>query len=383
MRRIERATGVRRETASGYLKAAGVVVRGRGRPPTAAAKPAISPEVSTDSSAAPSPGAGTDPAPATSGGHPSPSPRASACEPYRQLIVEAVDRGRNAMAIWQQLVDAHGFAAGYASVRRFVAKLRQRPAAEARVVITTAPGEEAQVDYGSGPMVRDPVSGKYRRTRLFVLTLGYSRKSVRLLTREGRVCSGQRRALARAEPPFEVIQRVLLLSGSSEGMPMPKRTAIGTTSDGDPRIIRPESGPSPTGIGRQASAPPPPPPRPRPPPPPPPDSRTVRGSRSGPLSYGTSTTPPLSRCLSHEFGALRSPTPVGAAAFRSPGSRTIDPSFGWGVELGPTPALRTEKRHEMGLHMLRCVPPPSRVRVAPDAASRRPVIPADCFSRVQ
>jgi transposase len=48
-------------------------------------------------------------------------------------------------------------------------------------VITTAPGEEAQVDYGEGPMVRDPRTGKYRRTRLFVLTLGYSRKSVRLL----------------------------------------------------------------------------------------------------------------------------------------------------------------------------------------------------------
>src|SRR5689334_18081291 len=30
-------------------------------------------------------------------------------------------------------------------------------------------------------MVRDPQSGKYRRTRLFVLTLGYSRKAVRLL----------------------------------------------------------------------------------------------------------------------------------------------------------------------------------------------------------
>ena len=30
-------------------------------------------------------------------------------------------------------------------------------------------------------MVRDPHSGKYRRMRLFVLTLGYSRKAVRLL----------------------------------------------------------------------------------------------------------------------------------------------------------------------------------------------------------
>jgi transposase len=52
---------------------------------------------------------------------------------------------------------------------------------QARPVIVTAPGEEAQVDYGTGPMVRDPQSGKYRRTRLFVMTLGYSRKSVRLL----------------------------------------------------------------------------------------------------------------------------------------------------------------------------------------------------------
>jgi hypothetical protein len=53
---------------------------------------------------------------------------------------------------------------------------------EARVVITTGPGEEGQVDYGDGPMVRDPSTGKYRRVRLFVLTLGYSRKAVRLLT---------------------------------------------------------------------------------------------------------------------------------------------------------------------------------------------------------
>ena len=101
------------------------------------------------------------------------APSASACEPYREVIAEALARGRNAMAIWQDLVDDHGFAARYASVKRFVAKLRGEARPEARVVITTAPGEEAQVDYGEGPMVRDPDTGKYRRTRLFVLTLGY------------------------------------------------------------------------------------------------------------------------------------------------------------------------------------------------------------------
>jgi transposase len=107
---------------------------------------------------------------------------ASACEPYRELIVEALGRGRNAMAIWQDLVDDHGFQGRYASVKRFVKQLRGSQPAEARVVITTAPGEEAQVDYGGdGPMVRDPRTGKHRRTRLFVMTLGYSRKSVRLI----------------------------------------------------------------------------------------------------------------------------------------------------------------------------------------------------------
>jgi transposase len=112
---------------------------------------------------------------------PSP-PSASVCEAYRELIEQGLARGRNGKAIWQDLVSDHSFAGGYQAVKRFVRTLRgpQRP--EAAGIILTAAGEEAQVDYGNGPMVREPQSGKYRRTRLFVLTLGYSRKSVRLLT---------------------------------------------------------------------------------------------------------------------------------------------------------------------------------------------------------
>src|SRR5207247_10378994 len=110
---------------------------------------------------------------------PSWGPSATACEPYREVIETALGHGRDAMAIWQDLVDQHGFAAGYASVRRYVRRLRRRPAPEAYTTITTAPGEEAQVDYGEGPMVRFSATGKYRRTRLFLFTLGYSRKSVR------------------------------------------------------------------------------------------------------------------------------------------------------------------------------------------------------------
>ena len=85
------------------------------------------------------------------------------------------------MAIWQDLVDDHGFTGRYNSVKRFVRKQRGVTTPEARVVIETAAGEEAQVDYGDGPMVRDPNTGKYRRMRMFVMTLGHSRKSVRLL----------------------------------------------------------------------------------------------------------------------------------------------------------------------------------------------------------
>jgi transposase len=85
------------------------------------------------------------------------------------------------MAIWQDLVDQHGYGGGYQTVNRFVRKLRGAQSPQAVGIILTAPGEEAQVDYGTGPMVREDNSGKYRRTRLFVMTLGYSRKSVRLL----------------------------------------------------------------------------------------------------------------------------------------------------------------------------------------------------------
>ena len=175
LRRIEKAVHIRRETVGGYLRAAGIPVRPPGawgrRDP---AKPAN--EVITDFGAESTGESATaaDPVPGRSAS-------ASACEPWREVIELGLSRGRNAKAIWQDLVDDHAFTGGYQSVRRFAGKLRGSSSPEARVVITTPPGEEAQVDYGSGPIVRDPQTGRYRRTRLFVLTLGYSRKSVRFL----------------------------------------------------------------------------------------------------------------------------------------------------------------------------------------------------------
>lgn len=177
LRRIEEATGIRRETASSYLKAAGIAVRPPGRWGHESVKTGQT--VSTDSDSNPAKGCPPtlEPVP-----YPGRSPTASACEAHRDFIELSLTLCRNAMAIYQDLVDDHGFTARYASVKRFVRALRGRAVPEASGIIVTAPGEEGQVDYGEGPMVRDPVSGKYRRARLFVFTLGYSRKSVRLLS---------------------------------------------------------------------------------------------------------------------------------------------------------------------------------------------------------
>jgi len=43
----------------------------------------------------------------------SPAGRVSACKPYRDLIEEQLSRGRNAKAIWQDLVTDHGYPGDY------------------------------------------------------------------------------------------------------------------------------------------------------------------------------------------------------------------------------------------------------------------------------
>ncbi len=80
--RIAVAVHVDRATVTGYLRAAGLAVRGRGRPSEGTANAAISREVSTDRRANPAispPLVSTDSAPSR-------APRASACEPHRERI---------------------------------------------------------------------------------------------------------------------------------------------------------------------------------------------------------------------------------------------------------------------------------------------------------
>jgi hypothetical protein len=111
--RISAAVHVDRATVTRYLRAAGVAARRRGRPSEATANAAIIGRVvSTDLPANPAispPVVSTDSAPSR-------APRSSACEPHRERIEAAVRVGRNARAIWQDLVEDLGFPARYASV---------------------------------------------------------------------------------------------------------------------------------------------------------------------------------------------------------------------------------------------------------------------------
>ena len=67
-------------------------------------------------------------------------PTVSACEPHRAFIEAQLRLKRNFMAIYQDLVDGHGFTGAYNSVKRFAGGLRER-APEQFDRLEFAPGE--------------------------------------------------------------------------------------------------------------------------------------------------------------------------------------------------------------------------------------------------
>lgn len=106
-----------------------------------------------------------------------PKQACSACEEHREWIEKQVRLGRNAMAIYQDLVEQFAFTHRYNSVKRFVRGLKKKdPEQYDRLEFLM--GEEAQVDYGQGaPTLHS--SGKYLRPRLFIMTLKYSGRAFR------------------------------------------------------------------------------------------------------------------------------------------------------------------------------------------------------------
>lgn len=83
--------------------------------------------------------------------------------------------GSTAQRIWQDLVSESGYGGSYQSVKRLAHRLKK--AAPHRVWrMECLPGEEAQVDFGTGYWLVDE-NGRKRKTHVFRITLSYSRKS--------------------------------------------------------------------------------------------------------------------------------------------------------------------------------------------------------------
>jgi transposase len=166
-RRIARELGIDRETVARHLRLAASGSKPAtapigSSPPDGESKPATAPIGS-----GPSDGAVTEP-PANAG-------QGSTCSPWRELIQSKLDLGLTAQRIFQDLVAEHGFTGSYYSVRRFIRRLEAKQELPFRR-LECGPGEEAQVDFGTGAPVRQP-DGTRRRTHVFRIVLSHSRKA--------------------------------------------------------------------------------------------------------------------------------------------------------------------------------------------------------------
>lgn len=103
-----------------------------------------------------------------------PAHEQSLVEPFRERVKARHDQGVEGQAIWQILVEAHGFAGSSSSVKRLLRRLAPSEA-RATLRLEVDPGEEAQVDFGFAGLFLDPESGRVRRGWVFVMTLSSSR----------------------------------------------------------------------------------------------------------------------------------------------------------------------------------------------------------------
>src|SRR5258708_34802695 len=169
-RRIARELGVDRDAVARHVREAQADSKAANAPPGSAAvleesKPANAPSGS---------GAGGEPALLAAAAPAEPVRRPSDCEPWRSAIEAKLASELSAQRIFQDLVSEHGFPGSYYSVRRFVRRLEAGKELPFRR-LECGPGEEAQVDFGTGAVVLQP-DGKRRRPHVFRLVLSYSRK---------------------------------------------------------------------------------------------------------------------------------------------------------------------------------------------------------------
>jgi len=99
----------------------------------------------------------------------------SRCESFREIIEDKIQGGLSRQRIYQDLRDEYGFKGSYYSVRRFVKRLgADRPIPFRRM--ECMPGEQAQIDFGTGAPVIRP-DGKRKRPHVFRIVLSFSRKA--------------------------------------------------------------------------------------------------------------------------------------------------------------------------------------------------------------
>jgi transposase len=165
---ISRKTGIDRKTIRKFAQAIFAAASSASKSPMATGSPGLADQIPPPRPPAP---AGTQPSAL-------PAHARSACELHRAWIEAQVRLGRNATAIYQELVDCYDFQSRYNSVKRFCRSVRKSEP-EQFDRLEFLPGEEAQVDYGEGALTLYPTGSRYRKPRLFVMTLRYSRRSFR------------------------------------------------------------------------------------------------------------------------------------------------------------------------------------------------------------
>ena len=106
----------------------------------------------------------------TLGAPPATASAQSCVEPYRDVVTDWARQGIQSKTIYQALVRNHAFGGSYSSVYRFVRALEIN-APKATMHLNFAPGEAAQVDFGSGPVMVDLHTGEEIKTWFFLMTL--------------------------------------------------------------------------------------------------------------------------------------------------------------------------------------------------------------------
>ena len=104
---------------------------------------------------------------------PSPPQTTSSVEPYRDLVLQLHRDGVEGTAIRERIRE-RGFTGSVSAIYRFLHRLDPTDP-DVTVRVETAPGEEAQVDFGYAGRMLDPTSGRLRKAWAFVMTLSWSR----------------------------------------------------------------------------------------------------------------------------------------------------------------------------------------------------------------